>query len=53
LSDTNFEDAILLGEFLQQSQRIGILSRAEHELLLKFKCEGFEAKELGEEAIVL
>jgi hypothetical protein len=48
VSDTNFEDAILLGEVLQQSRRIGILSHVEHQLLLKFKCEGFEAKELGD-----
>ena len=47
-SDTNFEEAILLRDVLQQSRRIGILSHAEHQLLLKFKCDGFEAKELGD-----
>lgn len=46
--DTNFEVAILLREVLQQSRRIGILSQIEHQLLLKLKCEGFEAKELAD-----
>jgi DNA-directed RNA polymerase specialized sigma24 family protein len=47
-SDTNFEAAILLREVLQQSRRIGILSQIEQQLLLKLKCEGFEAKELAD-----
>lgn len=46
LAKENFEDEILLKEFLRHSQRDGLLSEAEHELLLKRKCEGFEAKEL-------
>ena len=47
-SDTNFEDAILLREVLERSRRIGILSQIEQQLLLKLKCEGFEAKELAD-----
>jgi DNA-directed RNA polymerase specialized sigma24 family protein len=46
LSEENFEHAILLEEFLGRSQRDGLLSEAEHKLLLKRKFEGFEAKEL-------
>jgi hypothetical protein len=48
LANGNFEDAILLGEVLQQWRRNGVLSDAEHQLLLKFKCEGFDLKELGD-----
>jgi len=41
------DDAVLLEKFLQQAQRSGVLSRAECELLIKFKWEGFGAKELA------
>jgi hypothetical protein len=45
-SDDNFEDAVLLEDFLSQWQRAGVLSQEQRDLLRKFKCEGFEAKEL-------
>jgi DNA-directed RNA polymerase specialized sigma24 family protein len=48
LANENVEDAILLGEVLRHSQRDGLLSDTEHELLLKLKFEGFEAKELAD-----
>src|SRR5437660_393850 len=41
------DDAVLLDKFLQQAQRSGVLSRAECELLIKFKWEGFGGKELA------
>lgn len=45
-SDENFEDAVLLEEFLSQVQRAGVLSQEQCDLLRKFKWEGFEANEL-------
>lgn len=45
-SDKNFEDVVLLEDFLSQLQRAGMLSPEECDLLRKFKCEGFEANEL-------
>jgi len=44
-----FEHALTLEKFLQQAKRDGLLSDAEFELLLKFKREGFGAKELAAE----
>src|SRR5579883_2011557 len=43
-----FEQAITLERILQQAIHDGLLSEAECELLLKFKYEGFQAKELAE-----
>lgn len=47
-SDENFEDAVLLEDFLSQWQRAGVLSQEESELLRKFKCDGFHWHELGD-----
>jgi len=48
---SNFEQTIMLEKFLQQMVREGLLSEEEHRLLLRFKWEGFEARELaGEDA---
>ena len=47
-SDANFEDTVLLQDLLSQWQRGGVLSQEECDLLRKFKCEGFEAKEMAE-----
>lgn len=44
VSDENFEDVVLLEDFLWQ--RAGVLSREECDLLREFKWEGFEANEL-------
>lgn len=46
VSDENFEDVVLLEDFLSQWQRAGVLSRKECDLLREFKWEGFEANEL-------
>ena len=46
VSDENFEDVVLLEDFLSQWQRAGVLSQEECDLLRKFKWEGFEANEL-------
>ncbi len=46
--NASFEHASRLEAFLQQAQRDGLLSDSECELLLKFKCEGFEVKEMAE-----
>ncbi len=46
LANENFEDAILLEDFLRQAKRAGLLSAIQYKLLLKFKWEGFGAKEL-------
>lgn len=46
--NASFENAVALGAFLQQAQREGLLSSTECDLLLKFKYEGFEAKEVAE-----
>ena len=48
LSEDNFEDAILLEDFLKLARRKGLLSEKDYDLLLKLKCEGLEAKELAE-----
>ncbi len=48
LSEDNFEDAILLEDWLKQAQRKGLLSEEDYDLLLKLKYEGLEAKELAE-----
>ncbi len=48
-SDKNFEDAVLLEDFLSQWQRAGVLSQEQCDLLRKFKCEGFYRTELGTE----
>jgi hypothetical protein len=45
---SRFEHAITLEKILSQATRDGLLSEAEHQLLLKLKREGFEVKELGE-----
>jgi DNA-directed RNA polymerase specialized sigma24 family protein len=47
-ASSNFEQAAMLENFLQEMQRDGLLSSTECELLLKLKCEGFEAKEVAE-----
>jgi hypothetical protein len=43
---STFEHAVTLEKLLQQAKRDGLLTDAEHQLLLKFKWEGFEANEL-------
>jgi len=48
LAEDNFEDAILLEDFLKLARRKGLLSEKDYDLLLKLKCEGLEAKELAE-----
>jgi DNA-directed RNA polymerase specialized sigma24 family protein len=48
----SFEYAVVLEDFLRQSQRAGVLSRPEEELLLKLKYEGFEAKELADAGVI-
>ena len=47
-SDENFEDAVLLEDFLSHWQRAGVLSQEESDLLRKFKCDGFHWHELGD-----
>src|SRR5437868_2410715 len=46
LPTSSFEHAITLEKVLQQAKRDGMLTEAEHQLLVKFKWEGFEANEL-------
>jgi hypothetical protein len=46
LSETTPEPTVLLDKVLRQALRDGVLSLDEHELLCKFKWEGFEANEL-------
>lgn len=46
---SNFELTVMLEKFLQQMVREGLLSEEEHRLLLRFKWEGFEARELAGE----
>jgi hypothetical protein len=48
LADDNFEEMVLLEDFLRQARRAGVLSAAQYKLLLKFKYEGFVWKELAE-----
>jgi hypothetical protein len=48
VSDDNFEETILLEDFLRQARRARVLSAAQYKLLLKFKYEGFVWKELAE-----
>src|SRR5689334_20690309 len=43
---SRFENAVTLEKLLQQAKRDGLLTDSEHQLLLKFKWEGFEANEL-------
>src|SRR5207245_10941745 len=47
VSDDNLERDYALEEFLRHCRSRGVLSEPEHELLLKFQCEGFEATELA------
>ena len=49
-SEETSEASVLLDKMLKQALRDGLLSPAEHELLRKFKCEGFEANELADMA---
>ncbi len=44
---SSFERTVALEKFLQQARRDGLLSEADYQLLLKFKWEGFGAKELA------
>src|SRR5205814_8787968 len=46
---SRLEHRITLEKLLEQAKRDGLLSEAECELLLKFKREGFGAKELASE----
>ena len=48
LSDENFEDGVLLRDFFEQAFSSGLLSEAQHKLLLQFKGEGVVWKELGD-----
>jgi hypothetical protein len=48
LADDNFEEMVLLEDFLRQARRAGLLSPAQYKLLLKFKYEGFGWKELAD-----
>jgi hypothetical protein len=43
---SRFESTVTLEKLLQQAKRDGLLTESEHQLLLKFKWEGFEANEL-------
>jgi len=43
---SNFEEGVVLEHFLSKSQRVGILSASECELVRKFHCEGFQPEEL-------
>jgi hypothetical protein len=43
---SNFEDGVVLEHFLSKSQRMGVLSAAECELVRKFHCEGCQPEEL-------
>jgi DNA-directed RNA polymerase specialized sigma24 family protein len=47
VSDEDLEQVYALFEFLRHSRDAGLLSDADEELLIKYKCEGFEAKELA------
>jgi hypothetical protein len=47
VSDEDLEQDYALFEFLGHSREAGLLSDADHELLVKYECEGFEAKELA------
>lgn len=46
MATSSFEHAVTLERLLEQAKRRGLLSDTEHDLLLKFKWEGFEANEL-------
>src|SRR5436305_240260 len=43
---SNFEEGVVLEHFLSKSQRMGVLSAAECELVRKFHCEGCQPEEL-------
>jgi DNA-directed RNA polymerase specialized sigma24 family protein len=47
VSDECIEQVYILFEFLRHSRDAGLLSDADQELLFKYECEGFEAKELA------
>jgi hypothetical protein len=54
----SFEEGVLLEHLLAKSQRMGILSASESQLIRKFHCEGFQREELrhvehGSSAIAL
>jgi hypothetical protein len=42
----DFEEGVLLEHFLTKSQRMGVLSASQCELVRKFHCEGFQPEEL-------
>jgi hypothetical protein len=46
MADDNFESACLLNDFLDYSERIGVISLFERELLIRLKIDGFFAKEI-------
>ena len=43
---SNFEEGVVLEHFLSKSQRMGVLSASDCELVRKFHCEGFHPEEL-------
>jgi hypothetical protein len=45
--DENFENTLVLDDFLNHCYMKGILSKGNYEILIKRKVEGFEAKELA------
>src|SRR5207248_8769437 len=46
LRASNFEEGVVLEHFLSKSQRMGVLSASECELVRKFHCEGCQPEEL-------
>ena len=50
VSEDDFEDAVLLGQFLAKAQRVGVISRYEADLIRKFHCEGCQPDELRDGA---
>jgi len=52
-AEPSFESVSVLNDFLGYCSRQGLLSRFERELLLKFKVDGFSAKEIQDRHTVL
>jgi hypothetical protein len=50
VSEDDFEDAVLLSQFLAKAQRVGVISRYEADLIRKFHCEGCQPDELRDGA---
>jgi hypothetical protein len=50
VSEGDFEDAVLLSQFLAKAQRLGVISQYEANLIRKFHCEGCQPDELRDGA---